>query len=302
MRTVVLFGPTASGKSALAVALAQALNGEVINADSRQVYQNIPIITACPTPEDYKAAPHHLFEILPIAEKYSAGRYAADAAQKIAEVQGRGRTPIVVGGTGFYLKSLMEDATNVAAPEVSPEVATALQQRLQKEPLQNLWNDLHAADRDAAHNIKPTDTQRIVRALGVFQTTGKKFSSFKNKNNNVKQSGEYLCLALNPPKEELNARILQRWQAMQKAGVVDEVQLAWAQNKPSAPGLQSVGVRDIGAFLGGQMSWQQAETSYLTAMRQYAKRQRTWLRNSYPAGLVQQKADAAAALTWLKRQ
>jgi tRNA dimethylallyltransferase len=289
MKTIVIFGPTASGKSALAVALAKAVGGEIINADSRQVYRGIPIISACPSAADYAAVPHHLFEFVEVTEKYSAGRYAVEAAQKVAEVRERGAVPVVVGGTGFYLKALMQEGS-AGAPEVAPEVLQGVQRRLKDEGIGALVAEIVARDPEAAAAMDLANPQRVVRAVAVMEGTGKTFSSFKEKvDSRLRGNGaEYLCVGLNPPVEELNARIEQRWRAMQEMGVVEEIRrIRGSEDKRGeAPGLQAVGVREIGAFLDGEMTWDEAEARYLTAMRQYAKRQRTWLRNQFPAAVV----------------
>jgi tRNA dimethylallyltransferase len=279
MKTIVVFGPTASGKSALAVALAQALGGEVVNADSRQIYKEIPIVTACPNAADYAAVPHHLFEYVNVTETYSAGRYALEAAEKIDEIKSRGAVPVVVGGTGFYLKSLLQPGS-ANAPQVPQKVLESVQERLKTSQLEALVTALRARDPEAAAVMDLRNPQRVVRALAVMEATGQKFSSFKNEG---EVSGDYICVALNPPVEELNARIELRWKQMQDAGVVEEVERVREKFLAEAPGLQSVGVREIGAFLDGGLSWKEAEAQYLAAMRQYAKRQRTWLRNSYKA-------------------
>jgi tRNA dimethylallyltransferase len=299
MKPIVIFGPTASGKSALAVALARAVGGEVVNADSRQVYRGIPIISACPSASDYAAVPHHLFEFIDVSEKYSAGRYAGEAAAKMAEVRGRGAVPVVVGGTGFYLKALMRQGS-AGAPEVAPDVLQGVQQRLKNEGIGALAAEIRARDPEAAAMMDLANPQRVVRAVAVMESTGKTFSSFKVKEDvdaGLRQhEGDFLCVGLNPPVEELNARIGRRWRAMLEAGVVEEVRrivglwdygITGLEGKEiNAPGLQAVGVREIGAFLDGELSWDEAEARYLAAMRQYAKRQRTWLRNSFPAGVV----------------
>lgn len=293
---LVLFGPTASGKTGLALQLAQALGAEIINADSRQLYARMPIITACPTAAEYAIVPHHLFEFLDPAERASAAVWSAQARSKIEEVLSRGKLPLLVGGTGLYLRSLMEGLSEV--PEVPPEVEA----QFNGQNVLELYTQLNGVDPELAAKLHPTDTQRIVRALAVHAATGTPLS--------VWQQGEkkgapfsFIKLGLMPEREELHARIHKRWLKMVDAGVVGEIaQLQSAGYTPDMPGLTGLGIPQFFEYLEGRCQLEDAIQAGATAHRQYAKRQCTWLANSYRPDFLQQTPNAEGVLTYLRNR
>lgn len=293
---LVLFGPTASGKTGLALQLAQALSAEIINADSRQLYTRMPIITACPTAHEYATVPHHLFEVLDPATRASAAAWATQARTVIGEVLSRGKLPFLVGGTGLYLRTLMEGLSEV--PEVPPEVEA----QFNGQNVLELYTQLNAVDPELAAKLHPTDTQRIVRALAVQAATGTPLS--------VWQQGEkkgapftFIKLGLMPGREELHARIHKRWLKMVDAGVVGEVAaLQAAGYTPDMPGLTGLGIPQFFQYLEGGCQLEDAIQAGATAHRQYAKRQCTWLGNTYKPDFLQQMPSAAAVLSYLRNR
>lgn len=283
-RVIVLFGPTASGKTAAALRLAGELGGEVINADSRQIYAQMPIVTACPSAEEYGRVPHHLFEFLDPAERYSAGAWAAAAKDKIAEVLARGRVPVVVGGTGFYIRALVEGVSEV--PALPPEV----EREFDGFAAQELHRMLGHVDPVLAARLNPTDMQRIVRGLAVQRHTGKPLSVWQE-GPKVPAPYDFVKLALSPEREVLHERIARRWELMREAGVVDEVRaLKDAGYSRELPGLTGLAVAELYDYIDGHLSWEEATAQAVAGTRQYAKRQVTWLRNSY--GAVREFASA----------
>ena len=279
-RVVVIFGPTASGKTARALVMAERLGGEVINADSRQVYKHMPILTACPSTEEYVKARHHLFEFLEPGEKIHAAGWAELAAVAIEDILARGKVPIVVGGTGFYLKTLMEGVSEI--PDVPDEVvgefagidAPLLHERLQEvDPL-------------LAGKLKPGDTQRIVRGLSVWRHTGIALSDWQTgEKKGLPYSFEKLAVSL--PRDVLYARIGKRWETMVAAGVVDEATALRDEGFTlNMAGMDCLGMAELFAYLDGKMTLDEVGEVVVRGTRQYAKRQITWLRHSYGADRV----------------
>lgn len=284
-KVIVLFGPTASGKTAAGLRLAAEVGGEIINADSRQIYTNIPIVAACPSAEEYAQVPHHLFEYVDVSERYSAGMWVASAQLQISEVVARGGVPVVVGGTGFYLRALMDGVSEM------PEVPAEVNDQFAGEDARALHKRLAAVDPVLAEKLNPADTQRIVRGLSVWTHTGKRLSEWQE-GPRVPAPFDFVRLALCPEREELHARIARRWGQMVAAGVVDEVRdLRDSGYTLDMPGMQGLAIAEIWDYLEGGLGWQEAEMSALAGTRQYAKRQVTWLRNTYKADRVFGRAD-----------
>jgi len=288
-RVIVLFGPTASGKTAAAVRLARAVGGEVINADSRQLYRQMPVITACPGPEERAACPHHLFEVLDPTQRCSAAMWAGMAQEAIAQVLARGRVPLLVGGTGFYLRALMEGVS--AIPDVPPAVEASFRGA---DP-RALHAQLRDVDPPLAARLQPTDTQRLVRALAVARHTGVALSEWQQ---GARAGAPYAFarLALSPDRAVLHARIARRWQAMLDAGVVDEVRaLRAAGYDPALPAMTGLGIPELGAYLDGALTLEEAGRRVVAGSRRYAKRQVTWLRHSYHPDRVFADGEDVAA-------
>lgn len=274
---LVIFGPTASGKTGAAIAVAEALGGEVINADSRQIYTNMPIITAAPDLMEQRGIPHHLFEFLDPAERMSAARWAEMAEAQIADVVARGKKPVVVGGTGLYLRTLMEGLSEV------PAVPPSVEQEFDGVPAEELHRQLSEVDVVLAAKFHPADTQRVKRGLVVYTHTGTPLSVWQAMPSRVPPYA-FRKLALNPEREMLYSRIETRWEQMVEQGVVDEIKALKDEGYTlDMPGLQGLGIAEIFDFLVGAMGWEEASRVAVQGTRHYAKRQVTWLRNSFGA-------------------
>ncbi len=276
-RPILIAGPTASGKSGLALAVAERLGGTVINADSMQVYRELRILTARPTPEDEARAPHVLYGFVGAAEAYSAGRYAADAAQAIAEAQAAGRMPIVVGGTGLYFKALLKGLSPI--PAADPEVRAFWRAEAARRPAAELHALLRERDPEMAARLMPTDPQRIVRALEVLESTGRSLAAWQREPGRpVLAEAETLRLLLLPERKGHGARIDARFDAMLAAGALDEVRaLLDLGLSAELPVMRALGVAPLVAHLRGALAIGEAVAMVKSETRKYAKRQLTWL-------------------------
>ena len=279
-RPILIAGPTASGKSGLALAVAERLGGTVINADSMQVYRELRILTARPTPEDEARAPHVLYGFVGGAEAYSAGRYAADAVQAIAEAQAAGRVPIVVGGTGLYFKALLEGLSPI--PAADPEVRAFWRGEAARRPAAELHALLRERDPEMAARLMPTDTQRIVRALEVLESTGRSLAAWQREPGRpVLAEAETLRLLLLPEREGHGPQIDARFDAMLAAGALDEVRaLLDLGLSAELPVMRALGVAPLVAHLHGALAIEEAVATVKSETRRYAKRQLTWLRRN----------------------
>jgi tRNA dimethylallyltransferase len=279
-RDILIAGPTASGKSSLALALAERLGGTVINADSMQIYRELRILTARPTPEEEARAPHALYGFTSGATAYSAGRYAVDAAKAIAEARSAGRVPIVVGGTGLYFKALLEGLSPV--PATDPDVRAYWREQARVRPTPELHALLTERDPETAARLMPTDPQRVVRALEVLESTGRSLSDWqKQPGEPVLREAETVRLLVLPERVTQGARIDTRFDAMIAAGVVEEVRALVALGySPELPIMRAHGVPALAAHLAGQLTLEQAAAIAQADTRHYAKRQMTWLKRN----------------------
>jgi tRNA dimethylallyltransferase len=277
---ILIAGPTASGKSGLALRLAEELGGVVINADSMQVYRELRILTARPTLEDDARVPHALYGFVSGAEAYSAGRYAADAARSLEEARVAGRVPIVVGGTGLYFKALLEGLSPV--PSIDPDVRAYWRGQAAQRPAPELHAMLAARDPQTAARLMPTDPQRIVRALEVFESTGRSLSQWQQQPGSpVLAEVDTARLLVLPERKTQVAAIDARFEAMMAAGALDEVRALVALGlSEELPVMRALGVGALAAHLAGNMSLEAGVASAQAQIRQYAKRQRTWLRRN----------------------
>lgn len=277
---ICLAGPTGSGKTALALQLARELDCEIINADSRQVYADFPLITAQPSPEERAVCPHHLYGFLPTGRKISAGRWAARAAAVAREVTARGRVPLLVGGTGLYFQALLRGMAQI--PPVAPEVTRRLELRLHACGPERLHAELARADPAYAARIHPRDRQRILRALEVLEGTGRPFSWWHAHAMAAPPCAGPL-LVLDVTLDWLAPRLVRRLDAMLAAGALDEARAARVRCPGSVGGLRQPGWSGIGcaellAHLEGEISLEECRDRWLANTRAYAKRQLTWFR------------------------
>jgi tRNA dimethylallyltransferase len=273
-----ILGPTGAGKTAAALALALAFPGPVriINADSRQVYRDFPLITAQPSPAEQARFAHRLYGFLPPTEKLGAGAYARLADAAIRESLAEGALPVLVGGTGLYLKALFSGLAPI--PEVPGEILEHWQRACAAEGAPALHRLLVQKDPEYAARIHPHDRQRISRALAVLQATGKPFSHW-HKIPPPPSPYRALKVGLDLPLSLLEVRIRQRMEAMLEAGALEEARRAFARfPDPSAPGWTGIGCRELLDYLSGRLSLKQALALWQRNTRAYAKRQYTWFR------------------------
>ncbi|HEU0159011.1 MAG TPA: tRNA (adenosine(37)-N6)-dimethylallyltransferase MiaA [Hyphomicrobiaceae bacterium] len=279
-RAIVIAGPTASGKSQLALALAERLGGSIINADSMQVYRELALLTARPGASELARVPHALYGCVSGREAYSAGRYAADAASAVAVARAAGRRPIIVGGTGLYLRALLQGLSPV--PAADPAVRAHWRQQVAARGSEELHALLASRDPAMAARLKPSDPQRIVRALEVLDSTGRSLADWQRQAGRpVLAAGETTPLLLLPPPASHAAAIAERFQRMLGAGALEEVrQLVALGLSPELPIMRALGVAALSSHLAGQQSLTAAAAAATTATRQYAKRQMTWFRRN----------------------
>jgi tRNA dimethylallyltransferase len=278
-KAVLIAGPTASGKSALALALAEKLGGTVINADSMQVYSHLRIITARPSPEEEARAPHRLYGTVDESENYSVGRWVADVGEVLTAIAAEGRIPIVVGGTGLYFKALTSGLA--AVPPIPAEVRAQVRARVDTEGVSALYAELMARDPETAHRLMPLDRVRICRALEVILATGRSLSQWHQEGGMAPllDPARAAKIFLTCERTELVARIDKRFSAMLEAGALDEVRaLAARQLDPLLPAMKAHGVPWLIRHLGGEISLDEAAEGGRMDTRRYAKRQVTWFR------------------------
>jgi len=279
-RAILIAGPTASGKSALALALAERLGGVVINTDSMQVYRELRVLTARPTPEEEVRAPHLLYGFVAAREGYSAGRYIEDAARAVAQAEEQGRLPIFVGGTGLYFKALLEGLSPI--PPVPREIRAHWRSEAQRIGPEALHEVLRERDAEMAARLRPTDPQRIVRALEVLDATGRSLAAWQNlPGQGVLKEEETIRLVLLPDRAELYQRCDARFDEMLRKGALDEVaHIRDLQLDPDLPVMTAHGVPHLMAALAGKISLEEAAARAKADTRHYAKRQFTWIRRN----------------------
>jgi tRNA dimethylallyltransferase len=281
MPALLIMGPTASGKSALALALAERIGGEIVNADSMQVYRDLRILTARPTPQEEARAPHHLYGHVDAAERYSTGRWLSDALAAIARIRARNMIPILVGGTGLYFKALTQGLADM--PGIDPELRATLTERAAREGAPTLHAELARVDPQTAARLEPNDTPRIVRALEVIEATGESISSFQANTKPVLAAEEWRGLVLIPNRDALYAAINARFEKMLEQGALDEVRAFAARNlDPTLPAIKAHGAPALSAYLRGEMALKDATEIGQRDTRRYAKRQFTWIANQMP--------------------
>lgn len=274
-----LTGPTASGKTAAALALAQRAPIEIVSVDSALVYRGMDIGTAKPTPEILKAVPHHLIDIRDPDDAYSAAQFCDDAKRIIGEILARRRVPVLVGGTMLYFKALLDGLD--ALPPADAGIRAAIDARAQALGWPTLHAELAAIDPATAARIKPTDAQRLQRALEVFQLTGKPPSALLGARRRAESAYRYIVAALVPAdRAVLHQRIAQRFDRMLADGLVDEVRGLRARFDltPDMPAMRAVGYRQAWQFIDGAIDAETLREKGIAATRQLAKRQLTWLR------------------------
>ncbi|PYB75350.1 tRNA (adenosine(37)-N6)-dimethylallyltransferase MiaA [Rhizobium wuzhouense] len=276
---ILITGPTASGKSALAIAFARRHGGVVVNADSMQVYDTLRVVTARPDESEMGDVPHRLYGHVPAGASYSTGDWLRDMAELLTELKTQGRLPVVVGGTGLYFKALTGGLSDM--PVIPEDVRAGLRARLIDEGPEVLHTELAAQDPAVAAGLQQKDGQRIVRALEVLAVTGQSISFYHRQSGPVLVDPERaMKFVVLPERKLLHERIDRRFAQMMEQGAVDEVRALLALDLPQqAPVMKAIGVSQIAAMVSGEMSRDQVIEKASAATRQYAKRQMTWFRN-----------------------
>lgn len=279
---ILIAGPTASGKSALAIRLAERIGGWVVNADSMQVYADLRVLTARPTPEEEASVPHKLFGHIDSATNYSVGKWLADAAHVLAAARAAGATPVFAGGTGMYFKALTQGLSDI--PAVSEETRARVRAEAEGVAPQALHARLAACDPETAARLRPSDPQRILRALEVFAETGKPLASFQGaRQAPLLDVGGCLCLFLAPERDALRQRIDARFDAMMAQGALDEVRSLAARGlDPALPAMRAHGAPGLMAYLRGAATLEEAISKGKADTRAYSKRQFTFARHQLP--------------------
>jgi tRNA dimethylallyltransferase len=294
--TILIAGPTASGKSALALALTEKLGGTIINADSMQVYRDLRIITARPAPDEERRVPHRLYGHVDAAENYSVGRWCGEAAAALAESAAQSHAAIFVGGTGLYFNALTRGLA--AVPPIPAAIRDAVRARLVSEGAPALHTELAVRDPAAAARLQPGDRARITRALEVVLATGRSILDWHD--NNKPASVDLARAAkvfLTPDRDELSRAVDARFDAMMAAGALEEVRALAARHlNPSLPAMKAHGVPWLIRHLKGEVTLAQAVERAKLETRQYTKRQATWFRNQLPDFEWAAPADARAAI------
>jgi tRNA dimethylallyltransferase len=280
---ILLMGPTASGKTALSVAMAQAMNAEIISVDSALVFKAMDIGTAKPTEAERGGIVHHLIDILDPSEAFSTGQFRNRALELMADITARGKLPILVGGTMLYFSALTQGLAQL--PEADPEIRQRLDQQLQEIGKQAMHERLAAVDPVAAARIHMNDPQRVQRALEVYEISGKPLTSFFQADEGEDLPYAYTKIIIEPKqRHSLHDKIAERFKLMLAQGLIDEVEALRQRDDldESMPSIRCVGYRQVWSYLQGEYDFAEMQEKGIAATRQLAKRQLTWLRKEQP--------------------
>lgn len=275
-KLIAIVGPTASGKTTLAISLAQKFGGEIVSADSRQIYRGMDIGTAKPTADERRAIPHHLIDIKDPNENYTVADYQRDAIATIEDIIARGKVPLLVGGTGLYMRAVVENL-DIPKTVAQPELRAGIEREIARDGLDAVFKKLVALDPEAAGGVDPKNPRRVVRALEVAITTGEPFTAQRAKRASLFDT---LMLGLNPAPEVLRDRIDHRVDAMLRDGLVHETAALIKKYGVAAPAFDAIGYREIINHLNGDRSIEQATAAIKINTWHYAKRQMTWFKKT----------------------
>lgn len=283
---VIIAGPTASGKSALAIEIAHHFGGEIVNADSMQVYQDLSVLTARPSVDDEQRIPHHLYGVMPASEACSVGKWLDAATAVIADIRDRDNLPVVCGGTGLYLRALTEGIAQI--PDVDPAYVEEAEKLLARKGGQAFLQDLAELDPQTANRLQPSDRQRLVRAYSVARATGKSLTRWQQEQSDKPPvEALFRTIYLMPERAALYQKIEQRFDQMVEMGGLDEVQhLASLALSPQLPAMKALGVPDFLRVVSGEIPVEEAIDNAKQTTRNLAKRQMTWFRNQGKPDLV----------------
>ncbi|MDE2134380.1 MAG: tRNA (adenosine(37)-N6)-dimethylallyltransferase MiaA [Alphaproteobacteria bacterium] len=296
---VLIAGPTASGKSAAATALAEAVGGAVVNADSMQVYREVRILSARPSEEDMARAPHLLYGHVGASERYSVGRYQIDAVAALAQARAQGRVPIFVGGTGLYFAALTDGLADI--PSVPAAVREEARDKLAALGVAGLHAELARRDPETAAQLRPSDPQRVLRAYEVYEATGRPLASWQGEAGVPVLKGLRLAkFVLDLPRALLRERIETRFRAMLAAGGRAEA-AALKSLDPALPAAKILGLRQLWALDDGLMTEADAVAAAVTATRQFAKRQETWFRHRMTDWRTVALTDFSSIITLVRK-
>ena len=301
-RVVAVGGPTASGKTALSVALARAFDGEIINADSMQIYKNLDVGTAKPSAEERQGIPHYLLDFLPPETPYSVADFTAAADPLIRDITARGRLPLVVGGTGLYITSLLSGMA-FAPEKTDPAIRARLQARADTEGGAALYAELQRVDPDYAAQVHPNNLPRVIRALELFEATGRRMSDQRREARPAEAPYHALCLCLTcRDRAVLYSRIDRRVDEMVENGVLDEARQVYDHRDAYRTAAQAIGYKEFFPYFEGTANLTECTERLKQATRNYAKRQLTWFRNQNDAvWLYVDEDDVLAKATALVR-
>ena len=280
-KIIIVAGPTASGKSSLALTLAKDLNGVVINADSMQVYRDIPILAATPSKEDMQQVPHKLYGIYDASVRGNMVDWFNLAKEEINKARANQQTPIIVGGTGMYIETLEKGTTPI--PETPKEIREEIAEYVKENGLNALYLELSEVDKETAARLSPNDTTRIRRAMEVYKHTKKTMSYWqKQPLKKTFSKKELVRIYINPPRDMLDANARTRFDIMLQQGAIEEVRALMNRHlSDSLPAMRALGVQELKSYLTGKTSLEEAVELAKLHTRQYAKRQSTWFNNRY---------------------
>lgn len=279
IKVLVIVGPTAVGKTSLGVHLAKKYNGEVINGDSMQIYKELDVGTAKVTAEEAEGVPHYLIDEKNIDEPYSVSEFQKRGRALIKDISSRGKLPIIVGGTGLYIESLLFDVSHGGDADPDYELRKQLEKIAEEKGNKTLWKQLNSVDEKAAENIHHNNVRRVIRALEVYYVTGKKYSVFQNERNNKTKVYDTKIIGLNTDRTLLYERINQRVDQMIEDGLMKEAKMLYEKAPEDAQSTKAIGYKEFFDYFEEAESYEEALNSVKQNSRRFAKRQLTWFRN-----------------------